>query len=193
MWRALYTLWHLLWVNRGHRTLFASPDIFSSYRLLIKALSLFWLMIQESFLCLEKAFVRKYFQKVVWTLCRFLSQRLHPRGEWPGPSHDADPLGSALSGGSGFRLGPAQPLLDRLGSWHHLGGFVWRQQEACPDPHWPEWTQGHRRGSGARVRAFTPRENPRDPLSSVGLVIFINKHLSLLLIHSGVQKKVKRQ
>lgn len=79
-------------------------------------------------------------------------QRLHPWGEWPGPSHDSDRHGPAFPRGSGFWLGPTQPLLDWLGSRHHLRGFVCRQQEACPDSHWTEWTEGHCCGSGARVR-----------------------------------------
>ncbi len=81
-------------------------------------------------------------------------QCLHPRGERPVSARYSDWLRPAFPWGSGTGLGPAQPLLDRLGRQNHLCVFSGWQQETRADQHRSERTTSHRCGSRERVSSY---------------------------------------
>lgn len=81
-------------------------------------------------------------------------QCLHPWGERPVSTRYSDRLPPAFPWGSGTGLGPAQPLLDRLGRQNHLCGFSGWQQETRADQHRSERTTSHRCGSRERVSSY---------------------------------------
>ncbi len=141
----------------------------------------FWLLVVLQNKCQWKQFVGKGFfyktntTEVMWFDCWTLRlvaepvivcmslQCFHPRGERPVSTRYSDRLGSAFPWGSGTGLGPAQPLLDRLGRQNHLCGISGWQQETRADQHRSERTTSHRCGSRERVSSYQTHPIPALP------------------------------
>lgn len=104
-------------------------------------------------LSIKQSELKSFSLTVGLVVCMSL-QCLHPRGEWPVSTRYSDRLPSAFPWGSGTGLGPAQPLLDRLGWQDHLCGFSGWQQETRADQHRSERTTSHRCGSRERVSSY---------------------------------------